>query len=195
MCPSDTDIDGDVRCILRQNHLRLILLREGSIQLSPVRACATRGRTTRQGGWNYRPSFGASCARSRQPAPGDQTPEAVRCSASAASHRHHRKPARCAAVCRRKHKRPQPAASMRRGCDSSGLRGRSAAAWAPGGGFGRGDECVVATAALPSAFAERRRVGGGVRGRDDRAGCCRYAVGPGSEVLLAAQVLWRGGTD
>jgi hypothetical protein len=34
---------------------------EGSTQLSPVRACATRGRTTRQGGWNYRPSFGASC--------------------------------------------------------------------------------------------------------------------------------------
>src|SRR5687768_16557723 len=99
------------------------------------------------------------------------------------------------AAARRKQKRPQPAASMRRGCDSSGLRGRSVAAWPPGGGFGRGDECVVATAALPSALAERRRVGGGVRGRDDRADCGRYAVGPRPEVLLAALVLWRGGAD
>jgi hypothetical protein len=61
---------------------------EGSTQLSPVRACATRGRTTRQGGWNYRPSFGASCRPvSTAPPPADQTPDAVRCSASAARRR------------------------------------------------------------------------------------------------------------
>jgi hypothetical protein len=56
-----------------------------------------------------------------------------------------------------------------------------------------GETCVVATAALPSAFAEVGRVGGAARGSDDRAGWCRHAVRPGSEVLLAAQLLWRGG--